>query len=101
LGRKSNRNSSDPAQPTINKEVIAIDLAILSSMISMLSQVISTFSLFLQAETIQEAENADENGGQNNGSNQGNSNYEISPERFRRLEKQVQYLSKEIERLKG
>ncbi|WP_413362026.1 hypothetical protein [Lysinibacillus sp. 3P01SB] len=101
MGRKNNNSNSDSLEPSINKEVVAVDLAILSSIIAMLSQAIGTFSLFLQAESIQEAEEAEAAGSANNGSDGRNSNYEISPERFRKLEKQVQYLTKEIERLKG
>lgn len=96
MGRKSNSKNAESAESLINKELVAVDIAILANLISMLSQILGTFSLFLQAESIKEDEEAEANGSANSGPNEA-----ISPERFRKLEKQVQYLSKEVERLRG
>lgn len=100
MTKKGSTNNADPAEPQVNKEVAAVDLAILSNIIAMLSQIIGLFSLVLQAEAIQEAENEKPSGTTNEGAGNGNSHLAISPERFKKLEKQVMYLSKEMERLK-
>ncbi len=100
MAKKGSTNNADPAEPLVNKEVAAVDLAILSNIIAMLSQIIGLFSLVLQAEAIQEAENEKPTGATNEGANNSNTHLAISPERFKKLEKQVMYLSKEMERLK-
>ncbi|KGR81848.1 hypothetical protein [Lysinibacillus odysseyi] len=100
MAKKSSSNSNETADAPINKEVVAIDLAIMSNIIGMLSQMIGLFSLVLQAEVIQEDEKEEAMLSANRGSNSSRPNSEISPERFKKLEKQVMYLSKEMERLK-
>ena len=96
MGRKSNRKDAESTEFEINKEKVAVDVAILANLVAMVSQLLGTFSLFIQAESIREEEEEAANSSAKSGSNDA-----ISPERFRKLEKQVQYLSKEIERLRG
>ena len=96
MGRKSNSKNSESTDSPINKELAAVDMAILANLVAMISQMLGMFSLFIQAESIKEDEEAKANGTIKSGSND-----VISPERFLELEKQVQYLSKEVERLRG
>ena len=96
MGRKSNRKDAESTEFEINKEKVALDVAILANLVGMISQMLGAFSLFIQAEAVQEDEEEEANSSAKNGSND-----VISPERFRKLEKQVQYLSKEVERLRG
>ena len=96
MGRKSNSKNSESTDSPINKELAAVDMAILANLVAMISQILGMFSLFIQAESIKEDEEAKANGNVKSGSND-----VISPERFLELEKQVQYLSKEVERLRG
>ncbi|MGM9950872.1 MAG: hypothetical protein ACI33P_12135 [Lysinibacillus sp.] len=101
MGKKSNSKNAESPESLINKDLAAVDIAILANLVAMISQILGMFSLFLQAEAIQEDIEAEANGSANSNSNAGSSNDVISPERFRQLEKQVQYLSKEVERLRG
>ncbi len=96
MGRKNNSKNSESTDSPINKELAAVDMAILANLVAMISQVLGLFSLFIQAESIKEDEEAEASGSINSGPIDA-----ISPERFRKLEKQVQYLSKEVERLRG
>ena len=96
MGRKNNSKNSESTDSPINKELAAVDMAILANLVAMISQVLGLFSLFIQAESIKEDEEAEASGGTNSGPIDA-----ISPERFRKLEKQVQYLTKEVERLRG
>ena len=96
MGRKSNRKDAESIEVEINKEKVAVDVAILANLVAMISQVLGAISLFIQAESIREDEEEEAISNAKNGSND-----VISPERFRKLEKQVQYLSKEVERLRG
>lgn len=96
MGRKSNRKDAESTEVEINKEKVAVDVAILANLVAIISQVLGAISLFIQAESIREDEEEEANSNAKNGSNE-----VISPERFRKLEKQVQYLSKEVERLRG
>ncbi len=96
MGRKSNRKDAESTELEINKEKVAVDVAILANLVAMISQVLGAISLFIQAESIREDEEEEAISNAKNGSND-----VISPERFRKLEKQVQYLSKEVERLRG
>ena len=96
MAKKRNSKNAGGAESPISKDVEALDVAILASLVSLISQILGLYALFLQAEAMQEDEEEEVKSSANNVSNDA-----ISPERLRKLEKQVQSLSKEVERLRG
>lgn len=103
--RKSTNSNAELTESVIKKEIQAADVAILSGIVNTLGHVLSTFAIILEAEALKEFASLEASNASNNspsGSANGHHvNHDISPDRFRKLEKQVQYLSKEVDRLRG
>ena len=88
-----NTDTSNDSSFSNNESTIA-KLAVLSGFFSTLGDVISTYAAILALEDIQQSQNNNNN---TNNNNNNNNNYEA---RIDELEKQIKYLTKEMNKQK-